>query len=147
MTSEPGIRFDYKPSRVPMCLALSGLGLVLLAVVVADIPLVWRLPVAAAALALALHRQRRRKDRDVRRVQWASDGAWTLYLTDDREIAMALDTFRIFGAQIVLNLRADDAIGPTLWLAGDNTDETTRRRLRMRLARATSENALKSSDH
>ena len=135
MTSEPGIRFDYRPSRVPPRLTSIGLSLVLLAVFAADIPLVLRLLVVAAALALAFHRQHRAKDRDVRRVHWASDGTWTVYLADDREAAMALDTFRIFGSQIVLSLRTGDAAGPTLWLAGDNTDEATRRRLRMRLAR------------
>jgi hypothetical protein len=135
MTSEPGIRFDYRPSRVPLWLASIGSALVLLALFAAAIPLVFRLPVAAAALALAFHRQRHRKDRDVRRVQWASDGVWTIYLADGREVVMALNTFRTFGAQIVLNLRAGDVAGPTLWLAGDNTDGVTRRRLRMRLAR------------
>ena len=135
MTYEPGIRFDYRPSRVPLRLMSLGLGLVFLAVFVADIPLVLRLLVVAAAWAVAFHRRRHTKDRDVRRVQWASDGTWTVYLTDDRETTMVLDTFRAFGAQIVLNLRAGDAAGPTLWLAGDNADEATRRRLRMRLAR------------
>ena len=135
MTSEPGIRFDYKPSRVPMCLASIGLGLVFLAVLAADIPLVLSLLIAVGSLVLALHRQHRRKDRDVCRVHWASDGAWTIYLAHSRETIMMLDTYRIFGAQIVLNLQAGDAAGPTLWLAGDNTDEVTRRRLRMRLAK------------
>ena len=138
MTSEPGIRFDYRPSRVPLCLVSIGLSLVFLAVLAADIPLVLSLLIAAGALALAFHRQRHRKDRDVRRVQWASDGVWTVYLADGRETAMTLDTFRTFGSQMVLNLRAGDAAGPALWLAGDNTDEVTRRRLRMRLARVSS---------
>jgi hypothetical protein len=147
MTSEPGIRFDYRPSRVPLGLTSIGLSLVLLAVVAADIPLVLRLLVVAAALALAFHRQRRAKDRDVRRVQWASDGIWTVYLADGLETTMAVDTFRVFGSQIVLNLRTGDAAGPTLWLAGDNTDKATRRRLRMRLARAASGSSVKSSEH
>ena len=135
MTSEPGIRFDYKPSRVPLRLMSIGLVLVLLAVLAADIPLVLSVSVAAGALVLAFHRQHHRKDRDVRRVQWASDGAWTIYLTNNRETIMMLDTYRIFGSQIVLSLQAGDAAGLTLWLAGDNTDEVTRRRLRMRLAK------------
>ena len=138
MTSEPGIRFDYRPSRVPSRLTLMGLGMVLLAVLAADMPLVLRLLIAAAALALAFYRRRHAADRTVRRVQWASDGTWTVDLTTDGEVAMALDTFRTFGSHVVLNLRSGDATGPTLWLAGDNTDEATRRRLRMRLARAAS---------
>jgi hypothetical protein len=139
MTSEPGIRFEYRRSRAPLRLALGGLSLVFLAVFAADIPLVLRFSIATVALVLAFYRQRHAADHAVRRVQWASDGTWTVDLTTDREVAMELDTFRTFGSHVVLNLRSDDAAGPTLWLAGDNTNEATRRRLRMRLARFTTE--------
>ncbi|BDU21218.1 protein YgfX [Dyella sp. GSA-30] len=138
MTSEPGIRFEYRPSRLPLYLASSGLCLVLLALFAADIPLILQFSIAIAALVLAFYRQRRAADRAVRRVQWASDGTWTVDLATGHEVAMELDTFRTFGSHIVLNLRSGDAVGPILWLAGDNTDEATRRRLRMRLAKAAS---------
>jgi hypothetical protein len=110
----------------------------LLAVFAADIPLILQFSIATAALVLAFYRQRHAADRAVRRVRWASDGTWTVDLTTGREVTMALDTFRTFGSHVVLNLRSDDVAGPTLWLAGDNTDEATRRRLRMRLAKAAS---------
>jgi hypothetical protein len=140
MTSEPGIRFEYRRSRVPRRLALCGLSLVFLAAFAADIPLVLQFLIAVAALALAFYRGRHAADGMVRRVQWASDGTWAVDLADGREVAMELDTFRTFGSHVVLNLRSGDAAGPNLWLAGDNTDEATRRRLRMRLARIASEN-------
>ena len=140
MTSEPGIRFEYRRSRAPLRLALGGLSLVFLAVFAADIPLVLRFSIATVALVLAFYRQRHAADRAVRRVQWASDGNWTIDLATGREVAMELDTFRTFGSHVVLNLRSGNVAGPTLWLAGDNTDEATRRRLRMRLARIASGN-------
>ena len=135
MTSEPGIRFDYRPSRLPLYLASMGLGLVLLALSVADLPWFMRLSIAAVAVGLGFHRHRHAKDRQVRRVLWASEGTWCISLAAGHDVAIELDAFRTFGAQVVLNFRAGDVAGPTLWLAADNTDETTRRRLRMRLAR------------
>jgi hypothetical protein len=135
MTSEPGIRFEYRRSRVPLRLASGGLSLVFLAVFAADISLILQFSIATAALALAFYWQRRAADRAVRRVQWASDGTWTVDLASGGEVAMELDTFRTFGSHVVLNLRSGSAAGPTLWLAGDNSDGATRRRLRMRLAR------------
>jgi|KBSMisStaDraftv2_1062788.scaffolds.fasta_scaffold867678_2 hypothetical protein len=138
MTSEPGIRFEYWPSRLPLYLTSSGLCLVLLAVFAADISLILQFSITAAALVLAFYRQRHAEDRAVRRVQWASDGTWTVDLTTGHEVVMELGAFRTFGSHVVLNLRSDDVAGPTLWLAGDNTDEATRRRLRMRLAKAAS---------
>jgi toxin CptA len=135
MRSEPAIRFDYRPSRLPWRLAVSGLGLVLLAVYLADLPWMLRLSIAATAASLVFFRRLYAKDRAVRQVRWASDGSWTIRHAAGQEVPAHLVAFRIFGSPIVLNLRIEGRAGPTLWLAGDNTDEATRRRLRMRLAR------------
>ncbi|HEX7815412.1 hypothetical protein [Dyella sp.] len=136
MTSAPGIRFDYRPSRVPLGLAMSGSCLVVVAMSISHLSWPIRLLVIAMALVAQATSVLRSADRQVRQVQWTSDDAWLLRMKDGRELTATLRHFRVQGGQIILNLVLAGRHGPlTLWLAPDNAQESIRRQLRMRLGR------------
>ncbi|WP_198670254.1 hypothetical protein [Dyella sp. C9] len=65
----------------------------------------------------------------------ASDGSWSLRLRDGQDVPARLSGFRVLpGRHVWLGLRAPGLGWQPLLLAPDNSDEDTRRRLRMRLA-------------
>ena len=72
------------------------------------------------------------------RLAWQEAGHWHIVCRDGEHTA-ELSGATVRGAWIVLNLRRSDGARITAVLAPDNCDGETRRRLRVRLTRASAE--------
>jgi toxin CptA len=133
MTSAPAIGFEYRPSRWPARLFLTGSAIAVLAVALAGMPS-WAKVVVALAVALACTRALRRLHTPVSAAGWAHSSGWTLRGVDATDEPASLRSFKVMGTLVLLRLSSPRYGRLTLWLMPDNSDADIRRRLRMRLA-------------
>lgn len=137
MKSAPAITFDYTPSRW-LVVALIGVALLaVLATAASGIETWMKLLLGAAACTYAAAAMRRLLHPVVRRCAWHESGHWRVRdaaCADDH--AASLLGASVLGDLIVLRLRSALQRSTTLILMSDNCDPDTRRRLRVRLARA-----------
>ena len=136
MKSAAAIAFDYTPSRWLLA-ALIGVAMVaLLAIAVSAIPLWLQLLLTAAACLYAWHSCRSLLRPVIRRCAWYEGGHWRVRDMAGQDHAASLRQASIRGGLIVLRFHSPLRRTTTLVLLPDNCDADTRRRLRVRLARA-----------
>lgn len=141
MKSAPAIAFDYVPSRWLLA-ALIGVALLgLLAIAASAIPLWSKVLAGAAACLYAGHEFRRMLRPAIRRCAWHESGHWRVRDAAGRDHSATLLRFSVRGSLVVLQLRSGLQRTAALVLLPDNCDADTRRRLRVRLARADSAEA------
>lgn len=138
MKSVPAIAFDYRPSRW-LLLALAVItALALVAIALCGLDPWIKLALAVLTLAYALYSSKRFLYPPFIHLMWHSSGHWRLRDIAEREQVGELRDAVVLGALIVLMLRVDPKRTCSFVLLLDNVDEETRRRLRVRLARADS---------
>jgi len=138
MKSVPAIAFDYRPSRWLLLAIVVIAALALVALALCGLNPWIKLALVTAALAYALHSSWRFLHPPFVRVMWHSAGHWRLCDAAEREQVGELCHAVVLGALIVLVLRVGPKRTCSFALLSDNVDEETRRRLRVRLARADS---------
>jgi len=130
MKSAPAIAFDYTPSRWLLA-ALGGVALLaVLAIVLSGIEPWLKWMICAVGGAYAADAMRRFLRPVVRRCAWYESGHWRVRDAGGQDHAASLLAASVRGNLVMLRLRSD------LLLLPDNCDADTRRRLRVRLARA-----------
>ncbi|MBN8884386.1 MAG: hypothetical protein J0I77_01590 [Rudaea sp.] len=142
MKSVPAIAFDYRPSRWLMF----GIGLAtllaVLAIAVCGLSLWFKLALMLAALAYAGQSLWRFSHPPFTQIMWHSAGHWRLGDKEGGEHIGELVRAVTLGMLIVLVLKVGAKATVALPLLPDNCDAETRRRLRVRLARADSVHAV-----
>ena len=141
MKSAAAIAFDYRPSRLLAGAIVLVLALALLGVTLSGFGLPIKLLIAAGSTVYAALTLRRFLRGGVRRAAWHEAGHWRIVDGDGEEHGADLAHAVVRGAWIALNLRRADGARIALLLAPDNSDADVRRRLRVRLARGTPEDA------
>jgi len=138
MKSVPAIAFDYRPSRWLLVAIIAIALLALVAIALCGLNAWSRLVLAMIVIVYATWAMRDFRNPSFIHISWHAAGHWRLRDTADREQVAELQRAVVLGMLIVLVLR----IGPqrlfALPLLPDNCDAETRRRLRVRLARADS---------
>jgi len=137
MKSAPAITFDYSPSR-RLVVALTGVTLLaVLAMAASGIETWMKLLLGAVACSYATAAMRKLLHPVVRRCAWQESGHWRVRdAASGDDHAASLLGASVLGDLIVLRLRSALQRSTTLILMPDNSDPDTRRRLRVRLARA-----------
>lgn len=138
MKSVAAIAFDYRPSRWLLFALAVIAALALVAIASCGLNPWIRLGLAALTLAYAAHSAWQFLHPPFVRVTWHSTGHWRLRDALEREQVGELRHAVVLGALIVLVLRAGSKRTCSFALLPDNSDAETRRRLRVRLARADS---------
>jgi len=140
MKSAAAIAFDYRPSRwIAVAIVLIAM-LAVLAVALSGVALAWKVALACVACAYAAWSlDRFLRANNIRRAAWQQGGHWRLAEADGREHVAELERGTVRGGWIVLRLRRADKRRETLVLGADNSDADTRRRLRVALARASTD--------
>lgn len=141
MTSAPAIGFDYVPSRWLQRALLLVAALAVPAVMCCALPLWTRLALVAGVVLAAWRARSQLAAPVVMAAGWGSGPAWTLHLVDHEDVPAELLSFRVLGPFVLLRLRAAGRGVHGLLLAPDNSDADIRRRLRMRLATVTRDEA------
>ena len=136
MKSAPAIAFDYVPSRWLAGAIVVVALLALVAVAFAGLAAWMKLTFGCAVIAYAFHALQRHLLASTRRVAWHEAGHWRMALADGEERVAELRHAVVRGGWLVLTLRAVNGERMSLILGPDNTDADVRRRLRVRLARA-----------
>jgi len=134
MRSAPAIGFEYQPSRwVPRIL---GVVVVLAAMATwfCGAPLAARITLVAVTLASGAWGAHRLRRPPIYAVGWSGQSGWTVRGLDGADDTAVLASFRVVRQVVLLRLMTHRYGTFTLWLAPDNSDADTRRRLRMRLA-------------
>ena len=136
MKSAPAITFDYSPSRW-LVVVLTGVALLAVLAIAASTIETWmKLLLVAAACVYAADAMRRLLHPVVRRCAWYESGHWRVRDAAGQDHAASLLGASVRGNLIVLRLRSELQHCTALVLVSDNCDADTRRRLRVRLARA-----------
>jgi toxin CptA len=138
MKSAPAIAFDYVPSRWLLAALIGVAGLALLAVAASGIPLWCKGALGVAAGVYAVHACVGLLKPVIRRCAWHESGHWRVRDASGQELEASLRQASVRGGCIVLRLHSPLQRSSTLVLLPDNCDADTRRRLRVRLARADS---------
>ena len=138
MKSVPAIAFDYRPSRWLLLAFAVIAALALVSIASCGMSLWIKLPLAAATLAYMLRPAWRFLHPPYVHVTWHSAGHWRLRSAAENEQVGELRDAVVLGALIVLGLRVGPKQTCSFVLLPDNGDAETRRRLRVRLARADS---------
>ena len=136
MKSAAAIGFDYRPSR---WFATCGLGvwlLALLAIAVCGLPAWSKIALAIVASVYAGWALRDFLRPPCRHLLWHAAGHWRAHDSDGHEHVAELRHASVIGGLIVLSFRAASFGKTSIVLLPDNCDAETRRRLRVRLARA-----------
>lgn len=136
MTSVPAIAFDYRPSRTVLFGALAVAALAVGAIVSCGLGLALKFGLAAAAAVYAGYSLRGFLRPPVVRIVWHAAGHWRLFSARGDERPGEFVRAVVLGVLTVLVLRAGPKRTVALILLPDNCDAETRRRLRVRLARA-----------
>ncbi|MFT3789655.1 MAG: hypothetical protein QM741_00965 [Rudaea sp.] len=136
MKSVPAITFDYRPSRTLWLATLAIAVLALAAIALCGLPAWSKFALVVATAIYATHSLRTLSAPGFTRVTWHSAGHWRLRDAAGSERVGELVHGVVLGALIVLVLRIDTKRATALVLLPDNCDAETRRRLRVRLARA-----------
>jgi toxin CptA len=134
MTSAPAIGFEYSPSRWLPRISAVVAALALIAVVFCALPIWIRLALIVAILLGWWRSLRAGSTSIVAAVGLSADHDWTLRLSHGEDVPATLVSFRLLGALVLMRLSTTDLGTQVVLLAPDNSDEDTRRRLRMRLA-------------
>ena len=136
MKSVPAIGFDYRPS--PWVALSAGLICVFALLALAFCGLPWwikaALGLAASVYALLALRDFLRPSFD--HVLWQAAGHWRLRCADEQERVAELRHATVLGTIVVLSFRVASIGKVSVILLPDNCEADTRRRLRVRLARA-----------
>jgi toxin CptA len=136
MKSAPAITFDYSPSRW-LVVALAGVALLAVLATAASAIETWmKLLLGVAVCIYAADAMRRLLHPVVRRCAWYEGGHWRVRDAAGQDHAASLLSASVRGNLIVLRLRSELQRSTALLLVSDNCDADTRRRLRVRLARA-----------
>jgi toxin CptA len=138
MKSVPAIAFDYAPSRWLLAALIGVATVAVLAIAASGIRLWLQLLLAAAACLYAWHSCRSLLRPAIRRCAWYESGHWRVRDMAGQDHAVSLRQASVRGSLIVLRFHSPLRRGTTLVLLPDNCDADTRRRLRVRLARADS---------
>lgn len=138
MKSVPAIAFDYRPSRGLLFGVLIIAGAALAAIVFCGLAAGWKFGLAALAAVYAGHAFRAWLRPPFVRVVWHSAGHWRLHDARGGEQAGEFAHAVTLGVLIVLVLKIATTRTAAFVLLPDNCDAETRRRLRVRLARADS---------
>ena len=138
MKSVPAIAFEYRPSRWLLLASASIAVLALVSIALCGLNVWLRLGLMALALIYSAHSLRRFFASPAARLVWHSAGHWRLREASEREQTGELVRSVVLGAMMVLVLRFGAKETRSFVLLPDNSDGETRRRLRVRLARAES---------
>ncbi len=136
MKSAPAIAFDYVPSRWLIAALIVVVLFALLAIAASAIALWLKLLVAVVAGMYATHAVRSLLRPVIRRCAWYESGHWRVRDASGQDHAASLLQAAVRGGIVVLLLRSELQRTTALVLLPDNCDADTRRRLRVRLARA-----------
>jgi toxin CptA len=136
MKSAAAIRFDYRPSRwFAACIVLVWL-LALLAVAMCGLPVWAKVALDLGASLYAGWALRGFLRPPIRHLLWHAAGHWRAHDTHGQECIAQLRQATVLGGLIVLSFRAASLGKTSIVLLPENGDADTRRRLRVRLARA-----------
>ena len=142
MTSAPAIGFEYRPSRWLGRLVLAMAVLAAVALWLCALALALKLAASLLLFVAATRTWRTLARSPLRAAGWSQQGGWSLRMADGEDVAASLRAFRVAGEQAVwLHLSTAGHGRYSLLLAPDNSDADIRRRLRMRLAAAASNDA------
>ena len=136
MKSAPAIAFDYQPSRALLMAAGFVLLLALVAVALSGFGIAAKCILVVAACAYAGYSARRVLLHRVKRCAWHEGGQWRVRDSRGEEHAAVLLHATARGPLIALVFQAGALRRVSIVLLPDNCDAETRRRLRVRLARA-----------
>lgn len=96
---------------------------------------VWiKLALVAAILLGLWHAAQVGLTSPVAAVGFDAGSGWSLRLREGEDVSATLASFRLLGALVLLRLATTERGTQLILLAPDNSDDDTRRRLRMRLA-------------
>ena len=139
MKSAAAIAFDYRPSRWLLSAVSLLCVLALVALSLCALNVVLGVVLGAAACAYSALELRRTLLSPARRLAWHTAGHWRIAQAGGHAQVAELQHAVVRGEWIVLRLQRSDGARCAFVLAPDNTDADTRRRLRVRLARAQAE--------
>ncbi|WP_266159299.1 protein YgfX [Dyella silvatica] len=142
MTSAPAIGFEYRASRLFLCLLIGMALLAMLAVICCGLPWWAKCLLLMVTLAAVVRAIRHAVAGQVTAVGWTAAGDWSLRMSGGADALAMLGSFRVLGSFVLLRLVLPDRRSVSLLLAPDNSDADTRRRLRMRLAAIKPDEAL-----
>jgi toxin CptA len=137
MKSAPAIAFEYRPSRWVRASLVSVALLATIAIAASALALPAKVILAVAACAYALYAARGVLCPVVRGCAWYESGHWRVRDAAGEDHAASLLRASVRGVMIVLVLRSALQRSTAVILLPDNCDADTRRRLRVRLSRAT----------
>jgi toxin CptA len=137
MKSVPAIAFDYAPSRWLLAAIVASMMLAMLALERSGLDLWLKLVLGAAALVYGAKSLHTFLKPPFTHIFWHSSGHWRLHdASSGREQVASLRSATVLGMLIVLTLQFAPKRTLALVLLPDNCDSETKRRLRVRLARA-----------
>ena len=134
MTFAPAIGFEYIPSRWLPRLSAGVAALSILAVLCCA-AMAWIKLLLVVLVLLATWRSWQSVSaRIVVAVGLSANNDWTVRLSTGEDAPAVLASFRVLGPFVLLRLRTTAVGMQVILLTPDNSDDDTRRRLRMRLA-------------
>jgi toxin CptA len=136
MKSAAAIGFDYRPSPGFAACGVAVWLLALLAIAVCGLPAWSKVAVAIVASVYAVWALRDFLRPPCRHLLWHAAGHWRANDAGGEEHIAELRHASVVGGLIVLSFRASPFGKISIVLLPDNCDSETRRRLRVRLARA-----------
>ncbi|RDI99652.1 hypothetical protein DVT68_02055 [Dyella solisilvae] len=143
MTSAPAIGFEYHPSRWLARIVWPVIVLSLAAIWLSGLAWVAKAILAPWVIIAAAHSLSRFAGSPVTAAGMARDGSWTLRTRGGQDVTATLVGARVLTDRgLWLLLRAPGLGQLPLLLAPDNSDADIRRRMRMRLAAAPTQEAL-----
>ena len=142
MTSAPAIGFEYRPSHFLRRALIVIAGMAVLAVVLCALAPWLKLLLIAAVVLTTWTSVRTMAISPVTAAGWSDDNGWTLHLMDHEDVPATLASFRVLGSFVLLRLLTMERGTQVLLLAPDNSDADIRRRLRMRLATLSADEAV-----
>ena len=138
MKSVPAIAFDYRPSRWLISAVAVTAVLACVSIAICGLSFGFKLVLGALAAAYAIWALRSLSYPPFIRIVWHAAGHWRLASDDANERVGELARAVVLGVLVVLTLKVDSRRTTALVLFTDNCDVETRRKLRVRLARADS---------
>jgi toxin CptA len=138
MKSVPAIAFDYRPSRRLLLAVAAGTALAVVSILVCGLSLWPKLGQALLTAIYAAWSAWRLWHPQFVQIAWHSAGHWRLRDAQGREHPGELAHATVLGVLIILAMRTHGKRTSTFVLLPDNCDDETRRKLRVRLARADS---------
>ena len=138
MKSVPAIAFDYRPSRwLLLAIAIVAV-LAAVSILSCGLSLWLQLVLVLLTTAYAVRSAWKLRHPGFVQIAWHSAGHWRLRDAQGREQTGELVRATALGVLLVLTIRASGKRTHAFVLLPDNCDDETRRKLRVRLARADS---------